>query len=244
MCGHQNDKIFPNLQRGFIDFALLEKIRAQLESGPILQLHRDGDPLAYPRLRDALELFSGFIISVVTHGEALVKRAEDVIDRCTTITVSVIPNDPDGDEQLDVLCEFLRLKGERKPNVNVKIVGEMDAGRLTALVGLGVPIIRRSLHQPSGDFKYRQSKPPIPEVGICLDFLSHPSVDRRGRLYACNRLDVNNYGYLGDLATQTLDSLWNGEKRKTMMAHHINGRRDLANPLCAKCEYWGLPSNG
>jgi len=143
-----------------------------------------------------------------------------------------------------VLREFLKLKGERKPNVNVKIVGEMAVERLREYDLLGVPILHRSLHHPSSDTRYRKSHPPIPEVGICLDFLSHPSIDWRGNLFICNRLDVNNMGLLGSLKDSPLDLLWNGEKRKAMMAHHINGRRDLANPLCAKCEFWGLPSNG
>ena len=244
MCGHQNDKIFPNLQRGFIDFVLLEKIRSQLEPGPIIQLHRDGDPLAYPRLKDALDLFAGFIISVVTHGESLVKRADEVIERCTTITVSVVPNDPDGDEQLAILREFLRIKGERKPNVNIKIVGAMAAERLGGYVKIGLPILHRSLHHSGGDFKYKGSIPVIPEVAICLDFLSHPSIDYRGNLYICNRLDINSTGCLGSLLESTLDALWNSPARKQMMTHHIAGRRDLANALCAKCTYWGVPTGG
>lgn len=28
----------------------------------------------------------------------------------------------------------------------------------------------------------------------------------------------------------------------TMLDAHKQGRRDLANPLCAKCTYWGVAS--
>ena len=241
MCGHQNEKVFPRLERGFIDFALLEKIRAQLVPGPIIQAHRDGDPLAYPRLKDALDLFKGFIMSIVTHGEALAHRADEIIERCTTVTVSVIPNDPDSEIQLEALKEFLRIKGDRKPNVNVKIVGSWDG---EAFGCLGVPVIRRSLHVPNGDYRYRQSQPPVPEVGICLDFLSHPSVDWRGNLFICNRLDPTFEGLLGNLNDSTLEELWNSPRRLEMLKHHIDGRRDLANELCAKCEFWGIPTNG
>ena len=243
-CGHQNIKVNTGLEYGDADFGLLESIAAQIPRGIIVQFHRDGEPTIYPRLKEALSLFRGNIRSIVTNGRALVSRADEIIENCTTVTVSAFDNDPDGDEQLDVLREFLKLKGERKPNVNVKIVGGMDEDRLAALYDLGIPILYRSLHNAAGDFRYKVSTPPIPEVGICLDFLSHPSIDWRGDFYICNRLDVNNHGLLGNLADSTLDSLWNGEKRKAMMAHHINGRRDLANPLCAKCEFYGLPAPG
>jgi hypothetical protein len=243
-CGHQNIRINTGLEYGDADFGLLESLAGQIPRGIIVQFHRDGEPTIYPRLEQALRLFCGHIRSIVTNGKNLVERAGAIVGHCESLTVSAFDNDPDGDEQLDQLRGFLKLKGERKPNVNVKIVGDMDADRLATLEALGVPILHRSIHHPGGDFKYKRSVPLIPEVGICLDFLSHPSVDWRGNFFVCNRLDVGNHGLIGSLCDSTLDSLWNGEKRKAMMAHHINGRRDLANPLCAKCEYWGIPTNG
>lgn len=243
-CGHQNPKVNTTLEYGDIDINLLVRIASQIPPFVIVQFHRDGEPLLYPHFKEAMSMFCVQIRSIVTNGKLLMEKADEIIDRCETVTVSAFDRDPDGDEQSHVLREFLRIKGERSPRVNVKIVGGMDESRLAALVGLGTPILYRSLHNPCGDFRYRRSTPPIPEVGICLDFLSHPSVDWRGNFYICNRLDVNNYGRLGNLNDSTLESLWNSQKRKTMMGHHIDGRRDLANPLCAKCEYYGIPTNG
>jgi hypothetical protein len=244
-CGHQNILVNTALEYGDIDLALLVKISCELPPGIIVQFHRDGEPLYYPYFKEAMGIFCDQIRSIVTNGKLLVEKADEIIDRCETVTVSVFDKDPDGDEQLAVLWKFLvECKGSKKPNVNVKIVGDMDAERLEAYRALGVPILHRSLHRPDSDTHYKRSQPPIPEVGICLDFLSHPSIDWHGNLFMCNRLDVGNFGLLGNLNGHTLDSLWNGQKRKTMLSHHIDGRRDLANALCAKCEYWGLPSNG
>jgi radical SAM protein with 4Fe4S-binding SPASM domain len=228
-----------------MDFDLVEAIASQIPAGVIVQFHRDGESLLHPRLGDVLDLFAHCIRSIVTNGKKLVEKADEIIDRCETVTVSAFDKDPDGDEQLAVLRKFLvECKGSKKPNVNVKIVGNMAAERLVQYENLGIPILHRSLHVPSADVGYKQSRPPIPEVGICLDFLSHPSIDWRGNVFICNRLDVHSVAVLGNLKDSTLDSLWNGQKRKTMLSHHIDGRRDLANALCAKCEFYGLPTNG
>jgi MoaA/NifB/PqqE/SkfB family radical SAM enzyme len=242
-CGHQNPKVNTALEYGDIDINLLVKIAEQLPPGIIVQFHRDGEPLYYPHFKEAMGIFCDQIRSIVTNGKLLVEKADEIIDRCETVTVSVFDKDPDGDEQLAVLRKFLvECKGSRKPVVNVKIVGTgVDEDRFKQL---GVAVLHRSLHSPGSDTHYKRSQPPIPEVGICLDFLSHPSVDWRGDLYICNRLDVGRNGLLGNLNGETLDSLWNSQKRKTMMSHHIDGRRDLANALCAKCEFYGIPTNG
>lgn len=74
-CGHQDSAINAGLVYGDIDFDLLSDIRQQLDTGVVIQFHRDGDPLVYPRLRDALDLFGGFTTNLVTHGEMLAARA-------------------------------------------------------------------------------------------------------------------------------------------------------------------------
>lgn len=225
-----------------MDYGLLERIRAQLDPGPIISFHRDGDPLAYPRLRESLELFRGFTTSLVTHGANLGRLAHDLIGRCTTLTTSVFRGDSDAPLQLDALRHFLTEKGQRAPQVQLKIVGDMSADELAPYEALGVPIIRRLIHVPIHNSKYAHRSPTRPEVGVCLDALHRPTIDWRGRMYLCNRLDTHGDLYLGDATTQTLDAIWNGERRTQMIAHHKAGRRDLANDLCAKCDFWGVAS--
>lgn len=238
-CGHQDPSINTSLTFGDMPLGLLRKIRDQLPPGIIVQFHRDGEPLMYPALGIALELFDGFITSIVTNGKQLVSRAEELIDNCTTITVSAFHGDPDGPAQLDTVAEFLRLKGTRAPMVNIKFVGGID---LPGYRELGVPILTRALHVPEGDIRYAHRDPTIPEVGICLSFLSQPSVDWRGHLYICNRLDPNKGGYLGDLTTQRLDHLWNSTQRQRWLEAHKRGLREEAAPLCRTCLFYGVPT--
>lgn len=241
MCGHQNPDVNP-ITYGDMDYGMLERIRAQLEPGILVSFHRDGEPTAYPRLGDALALFAGFTTSIVTHGLNLARRADEIIGRCTTLTVSVFRGDADVTEQYRAVQEFLRIKGARAPIAQLKIVGDMSKDELAPYEALGVPIIRRLIHVPISNAKYAHRSPTIPEVGVCLDALHRPTIDWRGDVFLCNRLDPTRHGYLGSVVTESLEAIWNGEARTTMLDAHKRGRRDLANPLCATCEYWGVQS--
>ena len=175
-----------------------------------------------------------------TQGKNLDKGAEDIIGNCTSLTVSMFKGDPDGQLQFDVVRQFLALKGDKRPITNIKVVGELPIDR--DVHSLGIPVIRRVLHNPDGNYHYAQRNPVIPEHGICLDFLSHPSVDWRGRLFICNRLDPADGGLLGDLNTESLDDLWNSPKRLEWLEAHKRGRRDQASPLCKGCLFYGVPT--
>ena len=241
-CGHQDALVNTAIQYGEMDYALLETIRAQVEPGIIVSWHRDGDPLAYSRIGDALRLFSGFTTSIVTHGLNLERLADDLIETCSTITVSIFRGDIDGEMQRAALENFLRIKGDRSPIVQIKIVGDMSADELAPYEALNVRIIRRLIHVPISNSKYAHRSPTIPEGGVCLDALHRPTVDWRGRVSLCNRLDPAGHLFIGDVNHDTLDAIWNGETRRRMLDAHKLGRRDLANPLCKTCDYWGVAS--
>jgi radical SAM protein with 4Fe4S-binding SPASM domain len=241
MCGHQDAAINP-ITYGDMDYGLLEKIRAQVGPGITISFHRDGEPTAYRKLREALDLFQGFTTSIVTHGLNLGAKAQDIIGRCTTVTVSVFRGDADTAAQLRSIKEFLSIKGTQQPCLQIKIVGDMLQDGIEEYEALGVRVIRRLIHVPIDNSKYAHRTPAVPECGVCLDALHRPTVDWRGRMYLCNRLDPNESGLIGDLTTSSLDAIWNGETRRRMLDAHKAGRRDLANPLCATCKHWGTPS--
>ena len=222
-CGHQDRKTNPNLKFGDMDFALLEAIAGQIQRGCVVSFHRDGDPLVYPRLR-----------------EALGRRGMDIIGRCTTVTVSVIPNDRDRALQLDSIRAFMALKREEPPQLQLKVVGNVDD--LAEYEALGLPIIGRALHNKRVNQNY-QSAPTVPELRVCLDFLHRPTIDWQGRVFCCNRLDTTDAGLIGDLRENTFSNIWHGPKRRAMLAAHLAGHRERANALCASCNYWGVPTS-
>lgn len=239
-CGHQDRKSNPHLKFGDIDFDLLRRIRNQVAPPTVISFHRDGDPLVYPLLQEALMLFAEFPTSLVTHGETLSIRAKEIIGRATTITVSVIPNDRDRELQLESIRSFLNQRGDLPPVLQLKFVGAIENPQ--PYEALGVRIINRALHNKRGNWNYVKAHPIAPEIGVCLDFLGRPTIDWRGRVFICNRLDTEDAGLIGDLNKQSLDEIWNGPVRARMLKAHLAGRRDLANALCARCESWGIPT--
>ena len=237
-CGHQNVDINKQLEYGDIDLGLLSNISYQLPPEIVVQFHRDGEPLVFHAVGLALRLFRRNITSIVTNGKKLVEKAIHIVGNCDTVTVSAFHGDPDGPEQLEILKEFLRIKGKSRPQVIVKIIGDYPGHPFG---DLGVPVIHRLIHNPDGNKHYAHRNPTVPEIGICLDFLSHPSIDWQGNFYICNRLDSDRKGLLGNLNESTIDELWNGELRKSWFSEHRIGRRDLVS-ACKNCKFWGVPS--
>lgn len=243
-CGHQDPQIFPTLKFGDISDSLLTSLYEELEplgKTVVVQFHRDGDPLAYDRLMGALYVFNANIRSIVTHGEQLAKKANEIIGNAEALCVSIFRGDPDREIQLASLREFLMIKGDRLPRVLLKVVGDMSDDELLAYLSLGLPIMRRLIHVPINNSRYAHRAPTMPEHGLCLDLLHHPSIAWDGRVYLCNRLDVADKGLIGNLNEESLDSIWNGKLRASYIQAHIEGRRADVPP-CKDCLFYGVPS--
>ena len=244
-CGHQDAAVHPHLRKGNMHPALLEDLAEQVSSlgkNLIVQFHRDGDPLAYPAMGFALELFEANTRSLVTHGETLAEQAEEIIENCEVVTVSIFRGDPDREIQLNALRLFLEAKGTKLPRVLLKVVGDLSDGECQPYLALGVPVLRRLLHVARSNAHYARSLPAMPEHGLCLDLLHHPSVAWDGRVFLCNRLDTTDAGFIGDATAESLDAIWNGPVRQDYLHKHLEGKRTEVPP-CATCEYYGVPTS-
>jgi radical SAM protein with 4Fe4S-binding SPASM domain len=243
MCGRRKiEREYPELtlNYGDMEFSLVEVIAEQLPSNITVQLHDNGEPCLYQRLGEAIRLFHRQITSFDTNGKLLLEKADDIIDNLDTIAISVFENDDESNEQYEIIEKFIQLKGSRKPHTVLRLNGEVDAIRYEKL---GILIARRILHSPLGSFNYKKRNPTIPEIGICLDFLYRLAIKRDGSVAPCVRFDPKGLGVLGNVHTQSLEEIWNGEKRMMWLAHHKQGRRDNI-PLCSYCHYWGVPTGG
>ena len=237
MCGRRKiEREYPGTRWGDMDYELVKSIANQLPRGIVIQFHDNGEPLLYPALGQALSLFNNQIRCMDTNGKLLLEKADEIIDNLDTITISTFEGDPEADEQYEIIKEFLALKGDRKPNVIVRCLGNVDLDKYSKL---GVIIATRVLHSPFGSFDYK--KPPtIPEIGICLDFLNHMVIKCDGRVAYCVRFDPNKGGLIGNASITSLEDIWNSELRKMYLEYHIKGERDKM-PLCASCAFWGVP---
>jgi len=240
MCGRRKiEREYPEiaLKYGNMDFELIESIAKQLPEEIVVQLHNNGESLLYSRFGDAVKLFNRQIKCIDTNGKLIVEKAEEIIGNLDTITISVFENDEEADKQYELIKEFLKIKGDRKPFTIIRALGDVDLERYKKL---DVLIATRVLHSPMGSFKYKKS-PTIPEVGICLDILSHMVISRDGKVSICVRFDPLGLGVIGDANETPLVDIWNSPQRKNWVRYHIEGKRDKI-PLCSYCKFWGVPT--
>jgi len=240
MCGRRKtDREYLEiaLNYGDMDFGLVKKIAKQLPSGIVVQLHNNGEALLYPRFGDAAKLFYRQIKCLDTNGKLIVDKADEIIGNLDTLTISVIENDPEGDEQYKLVEKFLRIKKGKKPFMIYRCLGNVDSTRYEKLEGM---VAKRVLHNPLGSFNY-QKRPTVPEIGICLDALNHMAINRFGKASICVRFDPKGLGVIGDAKKNLLVDIWNGSKRKKWLKYHIEGKRNKIS-LCSTCEYWGVPT--
>lgn len=241
MCGRREvERDYPELtlEYGHMDFELVKRIAGQLPPSVVVQLHNNGEPLLYPRFGEAVGLFDKQITNIVTNGKLLVKKADEIIDNLDTLSISVIENDAEADEQYEIIEKFLQLKSDRKPFTTLRLVGGVNPQRYKKL---GVLIITRILHSPMGSFNYIKRNPTVPEIGICLDFLHHLAINSKGKVSICVRFDPKGLGIIGDAHKQSLAEIWNSPKRLEWLEYHKRGRRDKM-PLCSYCYFWGVPT--
>lgn len=239
MCGRRKlEREHPELCNwGDMPKDMVEELSQQIPKGIVVQFHNNGEPLLFPDLGWALSLFSNNIRCLNTNAKLLLERFDEIVGLLDTITISVIQNDEEGDEQYSTVDSFIRRKGIRKPLVVCRLLGKVDnPERWERMPGI---IARRILHDPDGSRNY-QRRVTIPEIGVCLDLLTHMAISRIGDVSVCVRFDPEKHGVLGNIKDFTLEQIWNGQRRKHFIQTHLEGHRDFLH-LCGKCDYWGIP---
>jgi len=241
MCGRRRvEKDYPELilEYGDMDFELVKQIARQLPANIVVQLHNNGEALLYPRFGEAVRLFNKQITNIVTNGKLLVKKADEIICNLDTLTISVIENDSEENEQFEIIEKFLGLKGEEKPFTILRLNGEVDPEKYKRF---NLLMATRVIHSSMGSFNYKKKNPTIPEIGICLDFLHHLAINSKGIASICVRFDPKGLGVIGDVTNESLEDIWNSPKRIEWLQYHKEGKREKI-PFCSYCQFWGVPT--
>lgn len=248
MCGRRKiERDFPELALKYadMDFSLIRLIAEQLPPGIVVQFHSNGEGMLYPRFGEAVRLFERQIKCITTNGLLLLEKADEVINNLDTVAVSIIQDEiPEiKKELLEIIKKFLEIKGDRKPLLIYRLLGNVGDEEYRELPGI---VVRRLLHAPMGSFHYQKGQekrnPSIPEIGICLDLLNHMCISQNGDISACVRFDPKKAGVIGNANKQSLKEIWNSEKRLGWIEYHKNGQRDKV-PLCSTCQFWGVPTS-
>jgi hypothetical protein len=243
ICGRRKVEVdYPELtlKYGDMDFSLVKTISEQLPPGIVVQLHNNGEALLYPRFGDAVRLFRKQITNIVTNGKLLVEKADDIINNLDTLAISIIEKDPEANDQYRTIKKFLKLKGDKKPFVILRINGKVNTKKYKKT---GLIMATRILHSPMGSFNYRRNIPTIPEIGMCWDFLHHLAINKDGLASICVRFDPKGLGVIGDTKKESILKIWNGSKRTKWLNLHKQGLRSKI-PLCSYCHFWGVPTSG
>ena len=246
MCGRRKLEQLQKADWGDMDTDLACKIADWLPENIVVQFHSNGEPLLHPHFGLIVEHYKKQIKCLSTNGKLLVAKANEIIENLDTLTISVIENDPEGDEQYKIVKKFLEIKKDRKPFMIYRLLGDISLDnqypnlkhRWYQLPGI---VATRTLHNPMGSFEYKR-KVTIPEVGICQDLLSHLVIDRYGDCYPCVRFNPFKYNNLGNITKDKLLDIWDNSLRKYLMQEHIKGNRGCS-PLCKKCEFYGVPTS-
>lgn len=239
MCGRRKmEREHPELCNwGDMDYETLRKIAIQVPRGIVVQMHNNGEPLLYPALGNALACFKKNIRCFNTNGKALLEKAGEIVGNLETLTISVIENDEEWRVQRDAVLAFLEKKGGIKPSIVFRLLGNVDKDKFWGRE-LGI-VARRVLHDPAGSKNYQRNVT-IPEIGLCLDLLTHMAIDRFGNISMCVRFDPKGELRIGHVNTG-LAAAWASPKRRKYIEYHIQGRRSEL-PGCRECDYWGCPT--
>jgi len=243
MCGRRKiERDHPEKANwGDMPIGMVADIASQTPPGITVQLHNNGEPLLYPDLKKAIDLFHKQITGLDTNAKLLLERAQDIW-QLDTLTISIIQDDDEGVEQFEIVKKYLDMYPfMNRPLVVFRLLGMVENGHAWRKLAQenDCLIAERTLHDPMGSRKYETPRT-VPEMGICLEVLHKLSIDRYGNVSPCVRFDPEGYGVLGDMR-DGLEILWNGAHRQKLIRDHSMALRSI-NPLCKECEYWGLPS--
>jgi radical SAM protein with 4Fe4S-binding SPASM domain len=248
MCGRRKlEEINPDYEStlGDMEWRTFAKIIKQIDPGMVVQLHWNGEPTLSDYLYDAsysvkyMEAFA----CMDTNGLLLGERNCTVFD---SITVSVIQGDSQDNyerqmEQINFFVGSKRNSGSfGSQKINIRALGEIPLSFYRLAGEYGIDIIPRIFHAPEMSRDY-QKKVTMPEIGVCLDLLHHPAIDRHGNLFPCVRFNPEGLNCLGNVNEHRIEDLLSGKIRMEMIRKHFEGRRNEV-PLCNTCHYWGLPT--
>lgn len=240
MCGRRlRDREQGDQEYGFMDRDILVSIPPQIPPRTLVAFHNNGESLMYPDFGKALSMFKHCITYTVTNGLLLAEKASEIISNIDVISVSIIEGEDFGMRQFqkEQILKFLELKGTKRPRVVLRLVGIIE--NEIEYLNMNLPTVRRTVHRPEGSRDYRK-EPTKPEHYICQDLLTTLAIDRHGDVSVCVRYDVDRDLVLGNLKYQSLDDIWNCQKRLYMINKHIEGRRCDVKYCGDKCDFYGV----
>ena len=248
MCGRRKvEKSNPNYEStlGDMDIEMVKVISDQLDPGTLVQLHWNGEPTLYKPIQAATHYLkmTGCYVAMDTNGLLIGDRWSELL-LFDSITVSVIQGDSRKNyiRQIKHIIKFytkISHFSKYPPMLNIRALGKIPKAFYQLAKRYNIQIIPRIFHIPDMSKNYSKHVTK-PEVGVCMDLLNHPAIDRFGSVYPCVRFNPNGYNYLGNVNHSPLETILAGQLRHNMIDQHFKGNRDRVL-LCSECDYYGIP---
>ena len=247
MCGRRKrDQEKADQIYGDMPFPMVKYLAGQVPPGIFVQFHINGEPLLYPKLPSALAAFKHCYTGLDTNGKLLLKRSK-TLALLDTLTISIIQDDKEGQEQLETIAKYLKTV-KKRPLIVFRLLGDIEKSDSFFRRSLtykrlaekfGCIRVFRVLHSPDGSHDYEKPVT-IPEIGVCLEMLHKLAIDRHGSVSPCVRFDPEGLNVMGNVNNNLLTEIWHSAKRREWVNSHLNNERS-AVPLCVACHYWGIP---
>ena len=226
---------------GDMSLSLLKKIIEQLPPETIIVSFFRGESAFHPHFVEAFEMLSRFDeVQMATNGDFLtVSKQNAILEMCNFISYSLhracCPSD------LIEITHFLDAARSKGVLTQVSILETeipIDAKRKLIDSWLRhVDRFRIYVDHSKGGFGDVDSATRFAILGgACHKPFSDMVVYWDGKVALCNH-DWDNQAPLGDLNTQTVEAIWNGDKYRQVREFHLTDRRKQVNS-CRDCDYW------
>jgi len=247
---------------GDMDWALFEKIVDEAAKyGPRnFTLHKDGEPLMYPRIVDMVRLIKKSnplnTAYISTNGQLLTRELSEAFieSGLDILHVSIGAARPETyrkvrraslehvEENTIRLLDMKRLAKSAKPDVAVQIiVMEETKDEIREFVrkwkkrGVTVSVpgfLTWSGAVDDATLKRQKKTPRYP----CHSLWTAPSINWDGTVSICC-VDWAAREIIGDLNNEALADIWNSDKIKQYREWHLAGEWDRIQ-ICRDCNYW------
>ena len=244
---------------GSMDYALFTRIIdecAERGSLKLINLHKDGEPLAHPRIFDMIRYIadSGAAeeFGFTTNGILLTeKRARKLLDAgLNKISISIDATSEDayerskGRRKYRTVEENVRRFLEIKPGyvrATVKFIRmQENSGEEEAFVEMwnkyDVEVVVNEYHDWSGSVRDSSMLDILPLSSYaCENPFYSLAVNWDGTVSICC-VDWDSQAVVGDTREQSLTEIWRGEKLRRYREMHLNGQA-CSIDACAGCTY-------
>jgi radical SAM protein with 4Fe4S-binding SPASM domain len=244
---------------GLMNFSLFERIVAECaERGPIrkIGLHKDGEPLAHPRIVDMVRCIrdrnAARTVSFTSNGILMKpEKARQLIDaglNDVSFSIDAVGEETyretKGRDKLRLVEENVRHFLAVKPpevKVTVKFIrmreNEEEEERFKGRwADSGADILITEYHDWSGSVRNSSLLPVLqPSSYACENPFYALAVNWDGKVSICC-VDWDSQAVVGDANRETIHSIWHSEALRRVREIHLEGQAHAMGP-CATCTY-------